>query len=97
MNKWIFLIIMYSSVCFGQNPPFSEIYRRPSLSPYLRLNQDLDLNYHQEIRPFLEKQKLIETRNTIKPFEKIQYYPSNTIRPTGHPTYFMYIPYYNFK
>jgi len=99
MNKWIFLIILYSSVCYAQNPPFSEIYRRPSLSSYLQMNPDLNLNYNncQRDAIILERQ-----RQLTKPPTKPQYYyqrpiEPDTIRQTGHPTYFMYIPYYNFK
>lgn len=101
MKKWIFLLLL-NQFCLGGEPPFSDLQRRPSLSPYLRFDEDLNLRYHQEIRPFLEHKKFIENQNNFKKsfnyeYERKFYYPSSGIRATGHPTYFMHIPYYNFK
>lgn len=99
MKKWIFLLF-FADICFGGEPPFSNLRRKPSLSPYLILDENLDLRYHQEVKPFLEKQKPNQSfqiqnksQNNINNFR----YPDDKIRPTGHPTYFMHIPYYNFR
>lgn len=101
MKKWIFLLL-FNQFCLGGEPPFSDLQRKPSLSPYLRLDESLNLRYNQEVGPFLEQQRLNQSNVQKKSFNNFEprkefCYPSNGIRPTGHPTHFMHIPYYNFR
>lgn len=100
MKKWIFLLLLFNKFCFSGEPPFSDLQRKPSLNPYLLLDENLDLRYHQEVRPILNSPKSnnIQKKNAHrKNYHTSQIDFSPTIRTTGHPTYFMHIPYYNFR
>jgi hypothetical protein len=97
MKKWIFLFI-FNGFCFGGEPPFSDLQRKPSLSPYLRMSPDLDLPYHQNFNQThtnIPQNQIIIQKNIYT--EKKPSFNYDGIRPTGHCTYFMYIPYYNFR
>lgn len=100
MKKWILLLLLFNQFCLGGEPPFSDLQRKPSISPYLMLDENINLRF-QEIRPYLEQQKFRGNQNfNQKPLQEHRkefHYPSHGIRPTGHPTYFLYIPNYNFK
>lgn len=115
----LFILFSNSSNCFGQTPyqtlnppPFSNIYQKPILSPYVFLDSNFSMPYYSRVQPLIlqEKQQL-EIKRQNKKISKLQneiVHPNkmrstgqysedynnriNTIRPTGHPTYFMNLP-----
>jgi hypothetical protein len=110
MKKFIFILLL-PAVCSAQipgqpfgMPPFSDIYKKPIISPYVFLDPNFDLRYYGSVKPLIEQQnqqkeiqtqnkKIYRLQNQIRPTgQNSQNYQNlNRIRPTGHSTYFMYI------
>lgn len=89
--RWILLSMLFAAACAGGEPPFAHIRRRPSISPYIRMDEEFFLPYHTEVAPQLERRGEAEAQ----PNQKARHAPrpvmphAQGIRPTGHPTYFM--------
>jgi hypothetical protein len=49
--RWILLSTMLAAPCLGGEPPFSHIRRRPSISPYIRMDEEFFMPYQMEVRP----------------------------------------------
>jgi hypothetical protein len=108
--KKIFKIILlfvsiFETKTFAQqpaNPPFSDIYRRPIVSPYMALGGLQDPMsppiYHNQVLPLKQQQKqikeILNQKQALKSFSKepqtknfnIIGEKQKGIRPTGHNT-----------
>lgn len=100
MRFLFFAVYLLSSACSAGEPPFSNLYRRPSLSPYIIMS-DIDMPYHMGVRPLIQQNKqeqmfknhLNEKSSTnSETVREKTYMPNCGIRSTGHKTYFMLVP-----
>jgi hypothetical protein len=105
---WIFLLITEAAFSQQPQPPFSDIYIKPALSPYLMLSNEFDLPYQMSVVPLLQQQKqqreLNRQKEKINKLQnpKISYEIRSTghnaeyigIRPTGHKTTFGNLSHY---
>lgn len=113
---WISMVLVsaLTNPCGAENPspPFSKVYRRPVISPYMYADPNFNLSYWSKVQPLVEQQEDeidgmrqwdrisgIERgcRSGRKPATRPTGQSSEPrdgrsgIRPTGHPTYFMYM------
>ena len=87
--RWILLCTLLALPCSGGEPPFSHIRRRPSLSPYIRMDEALSMPYQMEVLPHVEKRGVQQQPRTNPRAARPTMPQTQGIRPTGHPTYFM--------
>lgn len=87
--RWILLSMLLAAPCLGGEPPFSHIRRRPSLSPYIRMDEGLFMPYQMEVLPHMERRGVQHQPRTIQKPPRPVMPQTQGIRPTGHPTYFM--------
>jgi hypothetical protein len=109
MKKIFFCSFFYffCCVCFAQNnnpqPPFSNLYRRPSVHPYTFISPDNNAMDYQQMFYLQNKSENILNQNFINNKQNYQNHYQNYniitygittygIRPTGHKTYFMNLP-----
>jgi len=98
--RWIFLAAFLSSFCEAGDPPFSDLQRKPSLSPYMRYADGacgpFDLGANRDATNAGSAERAVAPDRRLKDENVNHEYltPQHGIRPTGHPTYFMYVPYY---
>lgn len=104
MKKIFFCLFhcCFSCICFAQNnnpqPPFANIYRRPNVHPYTFISPDSNAMDYQQMFYLQNKTEIISSENqknkvqnnNFKTYNFQKTY--NTIRPTGHKTYFMNLP-----
>lgn len=96
MKKFLIAIFFASSTCLAQTPgqpfgppPFSNIYQKPVLSPYVFLDQNFSFPYYRSVKPLIEQedqQREIQRQNKkiykLQNESKIIY--QNQMRSTGH-------------
>jgi hypothetical protein len=89
--RWILLSTLLAAPCLGGEPPFSHIRRRPSISPYIRMDEEFFMPYQMEVRPQMDRRTETDARSEQRPERMTRPTMPHTegIRPTGHPTYFM--------
>jgi hypothetical protein len=89
--RWILISALLAGRCLGGEPPFSHIRRKPSISPYVRMNDEFSMPYHMEVAPQLDRQREVEVlpNQRARPAPRPVMPHAQGIRPTGHPTYFM--------
>jgi hypothetical protein len=91
------LILLTPKTCLSQ-PPFSNFYRRPNIHPYTFININSNAMDYQQMFYLRDKYEDINVKNnSYNKNKKQQIYVNpnihtNTIRPTGHKTYFMNLP-----
>lgn len=90
--RWIFTSMLFVVPCLGGDPPFSHIGRRPSLSPYIRMDEALFMPYHMEVLPRVDNGSPHRQARTNPRPARITMPQTQGIRSTGHPTYFMTLP-----
>jgi hypothetical protein len=89
--RWILLSTLFAAPCLAGEPPFSHIRRKPSLSPYVRLDEQAFMPYQLEVLPNMEVPAAQPPRAAQRPPRPVMP-QTQGIRPTGHPTYFMILP-----
>jgi hypothetical protein len=90
--RWIFASMLFVAPCLGADPPFSHIRRRPSLSPYIRMDEALFMPYQMEVLPHMENRVPPQQPRTNPRPPRPTMPQTQGIRSTGHPTYFMTLP-----
>lgn len=105
MKKILFVFLLLSKSCFAQipgqpfgPPPFSNIYEKPVLSPYVFIDPNFSMPYYSRVVPLMtqEKQqleiqrqnkKIYRLQNEFKSNENLQrrnqIIQSAPMRPTG--------------
>lgn len=91
MKKLIISILLLPASCFAQTPgqpfgppPFSNIYEKPVLSPYVFIDPNFSMPYYSRTIPLLEQEKQQrEIQRQNKKIYKLQNQMQNPMRPTG--------------
>ena len=86
--RWILVSMMIAAPCFGGEPPFAHIRRSPSLTPYVRREQEF-LNPYQMDPPQRQEEEVDWRRQPRQQPPRPVMPQTQGMRPTGHPTYFM--------